>query len=79
MLERQPWMTSMTAPPWIAYPNLPFGSIGWRMGKGEDHYNQFYRFISGLPGAELTAYVAENPEAPGWEGIYERIRAHPWR
>ncbi len=36
-------------PPWLMYPEIPLGSIGWRMGYGEyylDHFNQWFRNLS---------------------------------
>lgn len=65
-------------PPWIAHPELELGSIGWRMGYGEDYYNRFYRWYSGLE-ANVRAIVRQDNPAPAqWEGFYEMIEKHPW-
>lgn len=65
-------------PPWTALPDIPAGSIGWRMGEGEDCYNRFYRMYSGLTPNERQAYRRDHPEPEGWSGIYETISSHPW-
>jgi hypothetical protein len=31
----------LRVPPWIKYPNIPLGSIGWRMGAGEEYLISF--------------------------------------
>jgi hypothetical protein len=65
-------------PPWKTHPDIPFGSIGWRMGCGEEAYDAFYQSFSKLSDREKSAFERENPEPPGWEGLYETIRSHPW-
>ena len=45
--------------PWVKHPDIPAGSIGWRMGDGQDYYEQFYRWYSALPAAEQDAYVSQ--------------------
>ena len=66
-------------PPWQKYPDIPAGSIGWRMGCGEDYYNQFYRWFSGLHPAEQDQYSRVNEPPQGWGELYDTIRKHPWR
>lgn len=65
-------------PPWDKYPELGRGRIGWRMGYGEEYMNSFWQWFSRLPDGEKSAYETRFPEAEGWSGFYERIRAHPW-
>ncbi|MCB0337393.1 MAG: hypothetical protein KDD62_13850, partial [Bdellovibrionales bacterium] len=36
-------------PPWIKYPNLLRGSMGWRMGIGEDYRERFDTWLIALP------------------------------
>lgn len=31
----------LKVPPWIKYPNIPLGSIGWRMGSGDYYWDCF--------------------------------------
>ena len=64
--------------PWLAFPETLAGSIGWRMGPGEDAYNAFYRWYSGLTDAHAGEFAKQNPEPSGWEGWYERIRTNKW-
>lgn len=66
-------------PPWSHFPEIPAGSIGWRMGPGEDYYDEFYRWFSSLHKDAQSGYIEENPEPPGWQRFYERILSSPWR
>jgi hypothetical protein len=33
-------------PPWVKYPNIPKGSMGWRMGQGEIYKDNFLKWYS---------------------------------
>ncbi|MDB5431526.1 MAG: hypothetical protein JWP35_2642 [Caulobacter sp.] len=66
-------------PPWITNPDIERGSIGWRMGAGEETYNAFYRAFSVLTDADATAFARVYPEPPEWAGFYAMIRENPWR
>jgi hypothetical protein len=33
-------------PPWQKFPHIPFGSAGWRMGEGEEHWLAFDEWVS---------------------------------
>ena len=48
------------------------------MGLGEDLYNNFYRWFSGLSDEAARAYEADKPEPADWRGFYQRIRQSPW-
>jgi hypothetical protein len=65
-------------PPWDKYPQIPAGSIGWRMGPGEEYYNQFYRWFSALSRADQHEYSSAHEPPSGWKNIYEAIGQHPW-
>jgi len=65
-------------PPWRRYPDIPAGSIGWRMGPGEDYYFEFYRWFSGLSNAEKAAYSEANQPPSGWQDLYKIIIEDPW-
>jgi hypothetical protein len=65
-------------PPWQKYPDIPAGSIGWRMGGGEEYYDQFYRWFSGLTPDEQEAYASANEPPAGWRKLYQTIKEHPW-
>jgi hypothetical protein len=72
-------MIGTMRPPWFAFPEIPKGSIGWRMGRGEDFYNRFYRWFSGLNETEPTRFAESYPEPDEWKGFYEMIASQPWK
>ncbi len=43
-------------PPWIRYPEIPRGSIGWRMGYGEWHLDMWRRWWERQDDPARTAY-----------------------
>jgi hypothetical protein len=59
-------------PPWKKYPEIPPGSIGWRMGYGEDYWDEFDAWFTRLNAAQRQRYAEENAEPSGWEGFYRR-------
>jgi hypothetical protein len=62
----------------MKHPHIPGGSVGWRMGDGEDYYNEFYRWFSTLPAADQDAFARVNPPPSEWRNLYETIKADPW-
>ena len=48
------------------------------MGRGEDYYNDFYKWFSGLLPIEQEAYALANEPPRGWLNLYDTIRQHPW-
>ena len=65
-------------PPWLKYPELPHGSIGWRMGFGEEYYNAFYKWFSALKAADRMQFRQSMPEPSEWSGFYQMIADSPW-
>jgi hypothetical protein len=65
-------------PPWREFPDIPARSIGWRMGRGEGYYDEFYQWFSSLEEGDQLKYMQENPEPRGWKGFYKTILSHPW-
>ena len=69
------------APPWIAFPEIPRGSIGWRMGPGEDYWYVFVDWYKGLREGEREQFRRKYPEPDKiesssvypWTGSYEAI------
>ena len=59
-------------PPWQKHPEIPFGSIGWRMGNGEDYWVAFHEWFKRKSADHKLRYAQENPEPAGWEGFYRR-------
>lgn len=55
-------------PPWLAFPELQRGSIGWRMGYGEDYLTRFFQWYHGLSEEDQTAYRRLFPEPAVWRG-----------
>jgi hypothetical protein len=64
-------------PPWQKYPEIPLGSIGWRMGRGEDYWIEFNDWFKRKTLDAKRRYAAENPEPDGWAGFYTRKGVTP--
>ncbi len=62
-------------PPWVKFPAIGLGSLGWRMGAGDEYWFAFQDWF-GEQAAETQASVrAAYPEPERWEGFYERSLA----
>lgn len=59
-------------PPWVEFPLIPRGSVGWRMGIGEQYWIKFDRWWKSLRPEKREDYARENPEPEGWDGFYSR-------
>ncbi len=59
-------------PPWQKYPNIPLGSVGWRMGDGEVYWAAFNDWFKRKTPEQRRAYAVENPEPSDWGGFYQR-------
>lgn len=57
-------------PPWLRYPAIPFGSIGWRMGGGEAYWDDFRLWYSHLDGPRRRALQARYPATGAWRDFY---------
>jgi len=62
--------------PWDKYPEIPKGSIGWRMGRGEDYAIEFYKWFRTLDTKKQNDFIANNQEPEDWAGYYDRLKAH---
>lgn len=60
-------------PPWIEFPDIPWGSVGWRMGFGEQHWLGWGRFYESLPQEKMETYKSQWPEPKDWTGFYAFI------
>jgi arsenate reductase (thioredoxin) len=60
-------------PPYVKYPDIPYMSIGWRMGNGEWYLWMWSTWFEKLSATEQTAYVAKwQSQTPAeWKGFYE--------
>jgi hypothetical protein len=57
-------------PLWLAFPDIPRYSIGWRMGEGDSYSWNFSRWWEKLSPAAQQAYQQCYPEPVGWRGWY---------
>ena len=64
---RDKWMP----PEWLAYPEIPQFSIGWRMGYGEDYLIRLSDWLEGLSEAEKAEYERLFPRPVFWDSLEE--------
>jgi len=66
-------------PPWIAFPQIGLGSIGWRMGAGEAYWLEFVKWYRRLQPQHKLAFQEKYPEPTKvehgypWTGFYARL------
>ncbi|MFZ6818529.1 hypothetical protein [Undibacterium sp. Ji22W] len=66
----------LRVPPWVKYPNIPHGSIGWRMGAGEDCWDSFRDWWMMQPGVVRLQVKTTYPEPELWSGFYSRLKSN---
>lgn len=54
------------APPWLMYPHISSGSIGWRMGSGEEYKFEFIDWYDALSVDEQKQFQQMFPAPKGW-------------
>jgi hypothetical protein len=59
-------------PPWQVFP-YPWGSIGYRMGRGEEHWEKFADWFRALTPEARINFAVDNPEPADWRYFYEYI------
>ncbi len=59
-------------PPWLAYPDIPQGSIGWRMGAGEDYIYGWGDWYNAQSPQVCRAYRERYPASKGWALLYDK-------
>lgn len=64
------------APLWLKYPNIPQGSIGWRMGYGEAYAMEFFRWYRSLSNEQKTEYDKKFPEPVCWSLSEDDIKRY---
>jgi ribA/ribD-fused uncharacterized protein len=57
-------------PPWMRHPDIPRGSLGWRMGYGEGYQYAWSDWYGALSKAERAEYQRLFPEPVTWPGYY---------
>lgn len=62
--EKQLKSHRFPAPPWIKFPTIPLGSMGWRMGFGEDYIMRYEDYID-----DLNLYRKLFPRPKTWKWI----------
>lgn len=60
-------------PPWKAFPRFERGSMGWRMGTGEDYMLGFRKWYSELDEEKKSYYSFMHPEPNDWMGFYSGL------
>jgi hypothetical protein len=60
-------------PPWEKYPNIPHGSIGWRMGVGEVYLENFVVWWSRQPRPIRLKVREKYPEPSSWLGYWKSL------
>lgn len=68
--------TGEMLPVWLKYPEIPLGSIGWRMGYGEAYSSEFYDWYGKLTKEEQAAYDQKYPEPVCWSNSEWNIKRH---
>ena len=54
-------------PPWLQYPQILIGSIGWRMGPGEDYlHDVFYPYWWSLDTEQQNEYIEKFDLGATW-------------
>jgi len=61
----------LLVPPWIKYPNIHRGSIGWRMGFGEDYWVQFQEWWKAQSSEVRQRIQAKYPDDGDWSGFWQ--------
>jgi len=59
-------------PPWEQHPEIPLGSIGWRMGEGELYLETFWSYYNSLSTDQQSKYRKNNRPPKPWSGFYQR-------
>lgn len=74
-------MSDEQKPVWVAFPRIPWGSIGWRMGPGEDYWHAWVPWFKEQSPEVRASYKRNWPEPQGWEGFYAFVETGakpPW-
>lgn len=74
-------MSETQRPVWVTFPKIPWGSIGWRMGAGEDYWHAWVSWFKAQPVEARESYKEAWPEPEGWKSFYAFIETGavpPW-
>lgn len=64
---------TIMAPIWLMYPNIPQGSIGWRMGYGENYSMEFSKWYFGLSEHEKREFDDKYPKPICWDLLEDKL------
>jgi hypothetical protein len=59
-------VTDELPPPWVSCPNIPCGSIGWRMGEGECVMCDWRDWMRGLSRERFISYCDRHCPRESW-------------
>ena len=71
-MEHEPPAKDFPAP-WEVYPQIPCGSIHWRMGPGESTMITFGKSLEPLTNDERMAYLQRHPWPQDWKWWIDRM------
>lgn len=57
-------------PPWEVFPDIEKGSIGWRMGAGEDYLSIFRKWYDSLSVRDKKNYTKRYPIPEVWADMF---------
>ena len=63
-------------PPWMMYPEIPQGSIGWRMGYGESYIMEYYAWKAKLTPEQAAEYDELFPAPLCWSLSEYNLKRH---
>jgi len=66
-------INNLMAPPWIRFPHIPQGSVGWRMGYGEKYGMEFSEWLAKLSKKDRLKYEELFPSPKTWRNYYNPI------
>ncbi len=57
-------------PPWLAFPDYEMGSMGFRMGSGEDYNVQFSNWYNSASEEDIKKFKRKYPEVEKYTGYF---------
>ena len=69
-------INKIMAPLWLKYPEIPEGSIGWRMGYGESYAMDFHKWYHSLNADQKKEYDNKFPKPVCWSCSEYNIKRH---
>ena len=63
----------LMVPPWVKYPAIPLGSIGWRMGEAEGYWDDFRAWWLQQPQEVRQRVQSKYSEPVEWLGFYKDV------